>query len=72
MVISRRRFAENEKGMHKNKKKAREGRANVLLLLIKYAYFVESFRLLRRRSGARVLNTTARDQYMAKLKMAWF
>ena len=70
MDISRRRFAENEKGMQKNKKKAREGRANVLFLLIKYANFVESFLPLRRRSVVRVLNTTARNQYMAKLKMA--
>ena len=70
MVISRRRFAENEKDMHKNKKKARDGRANVLFLLIKYANFVESFLPLRRRSVARVPNSTARDQYMANLKMA--
>ena len=70
MVISRRRFAENKKDMHKNKKKAREGCANVLFLLIKYVNFVESFLPLRRRSVARVPNTTARDQYMAKLKMA--
>ena len=70
MVISRRIFAENEKDMHKNKKKARDGRANVLYLLIKYVNFVESFLPLRRRSVARVPNTTARDQYMANLKMA--
>ena len=53
----------------KIKKKAREGRANVLFLLIKYANFVESFLPLLRRSVACVPNTTARDQYMAKLKM---
>ena len=70
MDISSRRFGENEKGMQKNKKKARERRANVLFLLIKYANFVESFLPLRRRSVVCVLNTTARDQYMAKLKMA--
>ena len=49
-------------------KKAREGRAKLLFLFIKYANFVESLLPLRRRSLARVPNTTARDQYMAKLK----
>ena len=61
MVISRRRFAENEKYMHKNKKKARE-----LNMQILWSCLLP----LRRRSVARVPNTTARDQYMAKLKMA--
>ena len=40
MVISRRRFAENSKEMHGIKKKAREGRAKLLFLSIKYANFV--------------------------------
>ena len=59
-----------EKTCTKIKKKHVEGRANVLFLLIKYANFVESFLPLRRRSVARVPNTTARHQYMANLKMA--
>ena len=41
MVISRGRFAEKEKEIHRNKK-AREGRAKLLFLAIKYANFVAS------------------------------
>ena len=40
MVISRRRFAENLEEMHGIKKKAREGDAKLLFLLIKYANFM--------------------------------
>ena len=42
MVISRRGFAENLEEMHGIKKKAREERAKLLFLLIKYANFVAS------------------------------
>ena len=45
MVISRRRFTENIKEMHgieEKKNKAREGRAKLLFLAIKYANFVAS------------------------------
>ena len=45
MVISRRRFAENLKEMH-GIKKAREGRAKLLFLSIKYANFVASSLIL--------------------------
>ena len=41
MVISRRRFAENLKEMH-GIKKAREGRAKLLFLSIKYVNFMVS------------------------------
>ena len=40
MVISRRRFAENGKEMYRNKKRAREGRAKLLFLFVKYANYV--------------------------------
>ena len=42
MVISGRRFAENLEEMDEIKKKAREGRAILLFLLIRYANFVAS------------------------------
>ena len=42
MVISRRRFSEKLKEMHGIKKKAREGRAKLLFLSIKYTNFVAS------------------------------
>ena len=42
MVISRRRFAENLKETHGINKQAREGRAKLLFLSIKYANFVAS------------------------------
>ena len=51
MVILRRRFVENLKEMHGiKKKKAREGRAKVLFLLIKYAKFLLFLLKSRRRS----------------------
>ena len=54
MVISRRRFAENGKEIDRNnnnnKKKAREGRAKLLFLFIKYAHSVALSPPSRRRS----------------------
>ena len=50
MVISCRRFAENRKEVYRNKKKAREGRAKLLFLFIKYVNFVALSPPSRRRS----------------------
>ena len=48
MVIWRHKFAEKEKEMYRNKKKtAREGRAKLLFLFIKYAKFVALLLLSR-------------------------
>jgi len=49
MVISRRRFADNGKEMHREKK-AREWRTKLLFLFVKYAKFVALSLLSRRTS----------------------